>query len=136
MKINLDYKNKSIAGNVGLGYAIAWYASKGHSVSIPLTDTQDYDIIVEINGSLQKIQVKTTRNKPKKSKYYSCNLRVFGGNQSWSGVSKYFDTSKIDRLFIAVENGDLYDIPSYVIIAKCSISLGEKYNQYKVDLLN
>ena len=34
-------------GNTGLGIAIAYYTSNGYIVSIPLNDTQDYDLIVE-----------------------------------------------------------------------------------------
>ena len=34
-------------GNSSLGIAIAYYASNGYIVSIPLNDTQDYNLIVE-----------------------------------------------------------------------------------------
>lgn len=42
MKFNTN-KEK---GNTGLGMAIAYYTSKGYTVSIPLNDTQDYEIKV------------------------------------------------------------------------------------------
>lgn len=34
-------------GNAALGLAIAYFSSNGYTVSIPLNDTQDYDLIVE-----------------------------------------------------------------------------------------
>ena len=34
-------------GNTGLGIAIAYYSANGYTVSIPLNDTQDYDLIVD-----------------------------------------------------------------------------------------
>ena len=37
-------------GNCGLGMAIAYFSTNGYTVSIPLNDTQDYDLIVEKNG--------------------------------------------------------------------------------------
>ena len=47
-------------GNCGLGMAIAYFSTKGYTVSIPLNDTQDYDLIVEKNWILQRVQVKAT----------------------------------------------------------------------------
>lgn len=40
--------------------AIAYFSTNGYTVSIPLNDTQDYDLIVEKNGILQRVQVKAT----------------------------------------------------------------------------
>lgn len=39
-------------GNAALGLAIAYFSSNGYTVSIPLNDTQDYDLIVEKNVDL------------------------------------------------------------------------------------
>ena len=33
--------------NAGLGVSIAYFSSNGYVVSIPLNDTQDYDLIIE-----------------------------------------------------------------------------------------
>lgn len=56
-------------GNTGLGIAIAYYTSNGYVVSIPLNDTQDYDLIVEKDNKLSKIQVKATACKTKYGVY-------------------------------------------------------------------
>ena len=45
-------------GNTSLGIAIAYYSSNGYTVSIPLNDTQDYDLIVDKDNVLKKVQVK------------------------------------------------------------------------------
>lgn len=55
---------KSLQGNLGLGQAIAFFTSRGIPVSIPLNDTQKYDLVAEINGVLKKISIKTTMHKP------------------------------------------------------------------------
>lgn len=52
--------NSKQQGDVGLGAAIGWFTSKGYTVCIPLTDSQDYDLVVETKGKLEKVQVKTT----------------------------------------------------------------------------
>ena len=52
-------------GNTGLGIAIAYYTSNGYIVSIPLNDTQDYDLVVEKNNKLHRVQVKATSCKTK-----------------------------------------------------------------------
>ena len=51
--------NKNI-GNSSLGLAISYFTCHGYVVSIPLNDTQDYDLIVEKDSKLYKIQVKGT----------------------------------------------------------------------------
>ena len=49
----MKYTNKHI-GNAALGTAIGYFTNAGYTVSIPLTDTQDYDLIVDMNGVLKK----------------------------------------------------------------------------------
>ena len=41
------FNNNKEKGNAGLGAAIAYFSSNGYSVSIPLNDTQDYDLAIE-----------------------------------------------------------------------------------------
>ena len=36
-------------GNIGLGKAINYFLSCGYIVSLPINDSQSYDLIVEIN---------------------------------------------------------------------------------------
>ena len=42
----MKFKTNKEKGNTGLGVAIAYYSSNGYIVSIPLNDTQVYDLIV------------------------------------------------------------------------------------------
>ena len=34
-------------GNCGLGIAIGYFSTNGYTVSIPLNDTQDYDLLID-----------------------------------------------------------------------------------------
>lgn len=124
--------NSKKQGDVGLGAAIAHLTQMGYTVCIPLTDSQDYDLVVEIDGKLLRVQVKTSTNKIT-SGAYAVGLRVLGGNQSWSGVSKLFDPTKVDALFILLDNGKRYFIPSDKIVGTSTISVGgTKYHEYEV----
>lgn len=122
--------NSKKQGDIGLGCAIGWFASKGYTVSIPLTDSQDYDLVVDIDR-LSKVQVKTTSYK-KPSGYFEVGLRTLGGNQSWNGVVKHFDPLKIDYLFVVTSEGECFLIPSSKINSKNSITLGLKYKEFSL----
>lgn len=124
--------NSKKQGDVGLGLAIAWFTMNGFHVSIPLTDSQDYDLVVDIDDRLCKVQVRTTYHR-RDTGNYQVNLRVLGGNRSGTGKTKHFDPSRIDYLFVVTDAGDRYLIPARQIAAKSVISLCEKYAGYKVE---
>ena len=109
-------------GRTGLAIAIGYYGSKGYSVSIPLNDTQDYDIIVD-NGTLKRVQVKCTGCLDNYGRY-SVSLRSCGGTNG-SVYKRVIDTD-IDILFVVCTNGWLFEIPKSVITQKNTISL---YNE-------
>jgi PD-(D/E)XK endonuclease len=121
-------KNSKKQGDFGLGRAISYYCSLGYTVSVPLTDSQNYDLIVE-NGSLQRVQVKTTTHKPKGR--YVVNMRTMGGNQKEYWCKK-LDKSSIEILFILTDENDIYIIPTSEIKAMSSICLGKIYDKYKI----
>ena len=125
---NLSHSNSKKQGNVGIGKCIAWATEQGFIVSIPLTDSQDYDLIVD-NGVLNKIQVKTTRYK--KKKHFVVNLSVKGGNRSCNTV-KFFNNTTTDFLFVITESGDSYYIPCNIITQLNELTLTPEYDKYKI----
>ena len=56
----MTFSTNKEKGNSGLGMAIAYFSTNGYTVSIPLNDTQDYDLIVEKDNKLERVQVKST----------------------------------------------------------------------------
>ena len=120
----------SLQGNVGLGKAIEYFTSHSIPVSIPLNDTQKYDLIIDDNGILSRISVKTSRYKDSKSSYVVL-LKNCGGS---SGKSKIrpFDNTSCDYVFVLTGNNKMYLIPSNQILAKNSISVGNKYTEFEV----
>lgn len=124
-----DYK--SLQGNIGLGVAIAYFTSKGLPVSIPLNDTQKYDLVVEIDGELKKVQIKTTSFKVYSN--FTVQLKNSGGSSGKSTI-RYFEKDDVDFLFILTIEQDMYLIPSKEINAKSSLSLNASREKYKVSL--
>ena len=47
-------------GRIGLSYAINYFTLQGYTVSVPLNDTQWYDLIVEKDGKFLSVQCKAT----------------------------------------------------------------------------
>lgn len=43
----LRQHNPKKQGDAGLGVAIGWFTTHGYTMSVPLTDSQDYDLIVD-----------------------------------------------------------------------------------------
>ena len=120
--------NTKKQGDLGLGKAIGWLCSKGFTVSLPLTDSQDYDLIVDISDKLCRVQVKTTSYF--RDGAFNINLSVKGGNRSYNTI-KQFDKTKVEYVFAVTSNDDMYFIPSEVITAKSNMNLGKKYKEYK-----
>lgn len=117
-------------GCVAVGVAIAYFTQKKHRVSIPLNDTQAYDLIVDINGALKKVQVKYAGHKDHEN--YAVRLTTYGRkNKEGVPYKKYLKHGDMQLLFVLTELGDRYLIPSAVITTEY-VWLGDKYEEYKL----
>ena len=121
--------NTKRQGLIGLSHAIAFLTDQGYLVSVPLNDSQKYDLIADFGGELSRIQVKTTRQKSDWGQF-EVGLRTLGGNQSFHTIQK-FDKTSCDMLYVLTEEGGQYLIPTEVIEAKSVLVLGPKYETYK-----
>ena len=52
-------------GRAGISAAIGYFGMNGYTVSIPLNDTQGYDLIVDDGEKLMKISCKATGSRSK-----------------------------------------------------------------------
>jgi hypothetical protein len=90
-----------------------------------------------MDGRLLRVQVKTcTRREVTKNGHERWPVLVCtnGGNQSWTGVTKYFDPSKVDVLFVLVGNGRRWVIPAEEVESRRTLNLGgTKYSEFEVD---
>ena len=124
------YTNKE-KGNTSLGITIAYYTSKGYIVSIPLNDTQDYDLVVEKRDGLKKIQVKSSGCKTKYGKYQVA-LKSCGGTKG--KTYKTLVDTDIDELFILTEDMNMYVIPKNEIKNKATLNICKKYFNFSVKI--
>lgn len=126
-----DKMNTVSQGSVGLGLAIAHFTIEGFTVNVPLNDNQDYDLVVEKNGTLKRVQVKTTKYKVRGQKVYTVQLKRVRPNTKENKIKK-FDATKNDWLFIVTEEQDKYLIPSLEVHDTNTLSLGKKVAKYKL----
>lgn len=118
--------NSSQLGNIGVGRAIDYFTSLGYVVSIPLTDSQDYDIIVD-DGNIQRIQVKycAVKRDDKRVKY-----RRRSGSKK-RAIKKDEDV-KCDYVFVAGIDGIDWLIPRHIMHDRMYLNENGKAAQYIV----
>lgn len=96
-------------------------------MSIPLNDTQGYDLVVEKDGVLQRVQVKTSRGLTQAGSY-SVQLRNTGGENK--SRKSPFDNTRQDLLFVYTVDESMYLIPSKEITATNTICVRTYDNPY------
>lgn len=122
--------NTKLQGNVGIGQAIAYFTSLGWIVAVPLTDSQKYDLVIDDNSKLLRVQVKTSRFKAPSGAYVAL-LQQSGGSRK-SRTLTPFDNTKADLLFIFCEDGSRYLIPCPEVRARHGLTLGKACNKYRI----
>ena len=123
-------------GDIALGQAVQYYLSTGYEVCLPIGDKRDYDLIVEKNNVLQKIQVKYAGLYPSKRSTCRVGLRITGGNQSFHYAKSYTDNA-FDTLFVYTARGQRFVLPWADVTARNELYIEHpKYSQYLiVDIL-
>ena len=124
--------NSKKQGDIGLGNAIQYFSSMGYTVLLPLTDSQDYDLAIDDETGIKKVQVKTTSYKTRNNTY-EVGLKMQGGNSKKNKIHKLANEIKYDILFVLTSSGERYIIPKEDIKnIKSSICLGTVYDKYKI----
>lgn len=128
------FKNSKKQGDAGLGQAIAYFTMQGYDVALPLTDSADWDLIVEIDGNLKRVQVKTSSQISARGvMIFNCDVK--GGNKSGSTTSKTIQEQNWDLLFLHhLVTGKQALIPKDALETKGQVNLGgQKYNEYIIN---
>lgn len=120
-------------GNSGLVSAIAYYGLKGYTISLPLNDTQDYDLIVDNGEKLLKVQVKATSQRSPQG-YTIFTVKSCGGTNG--AVYKTIKETNIDIVFVLTELQEMYEIPISEITTISSMNLGPDRQCFRVDTVN
>lgn len=87
--------NTKEQGAIAVAQAISFYTKLGYAVFTPISDTSRFDLIVEKEGILFRIEVKSCSRENGQFE-----LATKGGNQSWSGEVKRITSSNCDKVFL------------------------------------
>lgn len=118
-------------GSYGVGVAIAYFTSVGCIVSLPINDSQDYDIVID-DGTLKKVQVKYTSCKNEVGNY-TVSLRSISGT-SRKAYAKFSDSSA-ELLFVLDGDGRMLKFSKDEIKVTSCITLTEEVvNKHQVRL--
>lgn len=98
------FESNKDKGRAGMALAIAYFGSNGYTISIPMNDTQWYDLVIEKDGIFQTVQCKATG-----SKQNEIYLRSCGGTNG--GTYDNVLNHAVDYLFCLDQSGNMYVIP-------------------------
>lgn len=101
--------NKDI-GRIGLSMAINYFTIKGYTVSLPLNDTQWYDMVVEKDKHFYTVQCKATMTEDD-----TIPLRSCGGTKG-AIYDNVIDHPELDYLFCVNKELNTWLIPVADII--------------------
>lgn len=129
--------NTSQQGTVGLNAAMFYYTLNGYNCSISPGDASEIDLIIEKDGILESIQVKTATSLSIKEQ--SFNVPLLSTDKRTKNVVTYksIQNVKFDRLFILTAAFDIYEFKKSEITVKNAMVLpSEQYkNNFKLRLL-
>jgi hypothetical protein len=87
--------------------AMAWFAYRGYTASLPV-ESRPYDLIVEADGVLYRIQVKTVTTRDRKSGQFDCSI----SRRPLRDAKKIaYDPTDVDFFFIVDADGGHYIVP-------------------------
>ena len=119
-------------GNIGELSALEWLGQISDAVFIPLVEHPDYDVVADLHGRLQRIQVKTSGFWHKGR--FVVSLCTRGGNQSWNRIIKHLDATRCDAVYVHVADGRRWYIPAGALGGKSGICLGgPKYAEFEIE---
>jgi len=127
----LDERLRSAA----IGEAVSWFLQRGYVPSLPVEPTR-YDIVVESDEGLKKVQVKTTTRQKNgrfqvgvsRMEYRTTVTTTANGRRSRVA----YMPGDVDFFFVVTGAGDRYLIPIDVVGSRAVLSLGEKYQAFLI----
>jgi hypothetical protein len=122
-----------VQGDIGELSAMEWLASRGAHVYIPVGHSPDVDLVAVVDGQALRVEVKTSTNVTPTGRW-NVMIATRGGNQSWTGLVKYFKPDRCDFLFVHVRDGRRWFIPSAAIEGRTGLYLGgPKYSEFEIE---
>lgn len=107
----MKIENNKDRGRIGLSMAINYFSCHWYTVSVPLNDTQWYDLIIEKEGKFETVQCKCTATDTG-----TIDFRSTGGTKG-STYDNILNHSELDWLFCVDKKLNMFCIPMKDIIA-------------------
>lgn len=121
----MEKEDRKQTGRIGLSMAITYFTLQGYTVSLPINDTQWYDLIIEKDDTFFTVQCKATQTDDN-----TISLRSTGGTKGMS-YDNVLNHSKLDYLFCVNNTLQMWLIPIKDIITTNQISLRTTPNANK-----
>ena len=116
----LDRKS---VGRIGLSMAINYFTIQGYTISIPLNDTQWYDLIIEKDGKFETVQCKATQTQDD-----TIDFRSTGGTNG--GIyDNLLNHKELNWLFCVNKDLDMWLIPVKEITTTKQVTLRKEPNK-------
>jgi Holliday junction resolvase-like predicted endonuclease len=114
-------------GDLAEAFVVFMLLKQGWTAHLSQVSYSKYDIIVEINGQLKTVQVKSTDSKAPSGNFV-VTLKTSGGNKTRLSAEDYDNESD----FLAVVTGDskVYLMPRVQITAKSSMTISDAHLEY------
>lgn len=119
----MDEINRKQIGRIGLSMAINYFTLQGYTVSLPMNDTQWYDIVIEKDGKFETVQCKATQTKEDK-----IDFRSTGGTKG-EVYDNLLNHSELDYLFCVNKDLNMWLIPIKDITTTKQITLRTEPNK-------
>lgn len=97
--------DRKLIGRIGLSKAIDYYTLQGYTISLPLNDTQWYDLIIEKDGMFKTVQCKGTTTEDS-----VIDLRETGGTKG-NQYNHVLNHNNLDLLFCVNKDLHIWIIP-------------------------
>ena len=132
---NIDNGDLLHLRNAAVGYAITWFMRRGHVASVPIVTTR-YDLVVDTDSGLKKIQVKTTNSRENSGRFlvFVSHAEYDSTRQSNASGKRRrvpYDATDVDWFFILTSEKDIYLIPRSVTGSRISLTLDKAWASYR-----
>lgn len=118
-----------VQGRLGLVNAIRDLTHLEYTVSLPLIDNQDYDLIVDIDGILNKVSVKSTSCE--KNGNPKVQIKKVRPNSQENKIHR-FDKTSVDLMYIYSLDNRAWLIPCSEIEATCELTVDSRFDKFKI----
>jgi hypothetical protein len=131
MSLFEDCKNTKKQGDIGEARAIYEYTKLGYVICAPLCDSAKYDLIIEKDGTMRRVQVKTSSQAREGG--FIIELSTCGGNQSRNSRTPRL-RGDYDELFVLLSDERRWMIPAEKLEdVKYSIKVGNtKWREFEI----